>query len=125
MHIYFLSKSLTAVRIQSLIQLALTLTIHMCTSPCGQPLVAVFLVPWAWECPVVPDPAWPSLQILPGVKVIIAHTETRGPLGDTHLGEVRLGGAWGLTALCPGRGEAGRGLGPHCPLSPLSASLAY
>ena len=31
-----------------------------------------------------------SFQILPGVKVIIAHTETRGPLGDSHLGEVRL-----------------------------------
>lgn len=27
------------------------------------------------------------LQILPGVKVIIAHTETKGPLGDSHLGE--------------------------------------
>lgn len=29
------------------------------------------------------------MQILPGVKVVIAHTETRGPLGDSHLGEVR------------------------------------
>lgn len=29
-------------------------------------------------------------QILPGVKVIIAHTETKGPLGDSHLGEVKL-----------------------------------
>lgn len=29
-----------------------------------------------------------SFQILPGVKVIIAHTETKGPLGDSHLGEV-------------------------------------
>ncbi|KAK3542865.1 hypothetical protein QTP70_006124 [Hemibagrus guttatus] len=28
------------------------------------------------------------LQILPGVKVIIAHTETKGPLGDSHLGEI-------------------------------------
>ena len=27
-------------------------------------------------------------QILPGVKVIIANTETKGPLGDSHLGEV-------------------------------------
>lgn len=35
--------------------------------------------------------AWFSSQILPGVKVIIAHTETKGPLGDSHLGEVRLG----------------------------------
>lgn len=44
---------------------------------------------------VVCDKARPSLQILPGVKVIIAHTETKGPLGDSHLGEVRLGGATG------------------------------
>ncbi len=29
-----------------------------------------------------------STQILPGVKVIIANTETKGPLGDSHLGEV-------------------------------------
>uniref|UniRef100_A0A2K5HKN4 DMAP1-binding domain-containing protein n=1 Tax=Colobus angolensis palliatus TaxID=336983 RepID=A0A2K5HKN4_COLAP len=29
-----------------------------------------------------------SFQILPGVKVIIAHTETKGPLGDSHLGEI-------------------------------------
>lgn len=29
-------------------------------------------------------------QILPGVKVIIANTETKGPLGDSHLGEVRI-----------------------------------
>lgn len=28
------------------------------------------------------------LQILPGVKVIIANPETKGPLGDSHLGEV-------------------------------------
>lgn len=27
-------------------------------------------------------------QILPGVKVIIANPETKGPLGDSHLGEV-------------------------------------
>lgn len=44
-------------------------------------------------CRLVCDVARPSLQILPGVKVIIAHTETKGPLGDSHLGEVRLGGA--------------------------------
>uniref|UniRef100_A0A8D2MZC6 Disco interacting A n=1 Tax=Zonotrichia albicollis TaxID=44394 RepID=A0A8D2MZC6_ZONAL len=30
----------------------------------------------------------PSMSILPGVKVIIAHTETKGPLGDSHLGEI-------------------------------------
>ena len=29
-----------------------------------------------------------AFQILPGVKVIIANTETKGPLGDSHLGEV-------------------------------------
>lgn len=28
------------------------------------------------------------LQILPGVRVIIVNPETRGPLGDSHLGEV-------------------------------------
>ncbi|RXM28053.1 Disco-interacting protein 2-like A [Acipenser ruthenus] len=27
-------------------------------------------------------------QILPGVRVIIANTETKGPLGDSHLGEI-------------------------------------
>lgn len=31
------------------------------------------------------------LQILPGVRVIIVNPETRGPLGDSHLGEVRTG----------------------------------
>ncbi|XP_056610543.1 disco-interacting protein 2 homolog A isoform X2 [Triplophysa dalaica] len=29
-----------------------------------------------------------SGKILPGVKVIIANTETKGPLGDSHLGEI-------------------------------------
>nr|XP_046207459.1 disco-interacting protein 2 homolog A isoform X4 [Oncorhynchus gorbuscha] len=29
-----------------------------------------------------------SGKILPGVKVVIANTETKGPLGDSHLGEV-------------------------------------
>ncbi|XP_044160849.1 disco-interacting protein 2 homolog A isoform X1 [Bufo gargarizans] len=33
-------------------------------------------------------PLMESGKILPGVKVIIAHTETHGPLGDSHLGEV-------------------------------------
>ncbi|XP_063286120.1 disco-interacting protein 2 homolog A isoform X3 [Pelobates fuscus] len=33
-------------------------------------------------------PLMESGKILPGVKVIIAHTETKGPLGDSHLGEV-------------------------------------
>ena len=28
-------------------------------------------------------------KILPGVRVIIVNPETRGPLGDSHLGEVR------------------------------------
>ncbi|KAI5615430.1 disco-interacting protein 2-like A isoform X2, partial [Silurus asotus] len=32
-------------------------------------------------------PLMESGKILPGVKVIIAHTETKGPLGDSHLGE--------------------------------------
>ena len=30
------------------------------------------------------------LQILPGVRVIIVNPETKGPLGDSHLGEVKL-----------------------------------
>lgn len=45
-----------------------------------------------------------SFQILPGVKVIIAHTETKGPLGDSHLGEVRLAlasGASGISGTAP------------------------
>ena len=29
-------------------------------------------------------------QILPGVRIIIANPETKGPLGDSHLGEVCL-----------------------------------
>ncbi|XP_048960464.1 disco-interacting protein 2 homolog A isoform X6 [Canis lupus baileyi] len=33
-------------------------------------------------------PLTESGKILPGVKVIIAHTETKGPLGDSHLGEI-------------------------------------
>uniref|UniRef100_A0A8C9XZQ2 Disco interacting A n=1 Tax=Sander lucioperca TaxID=283035 RepID=A0A8C9XZQ2_SANLU len=33
-------------------------------------------------------PLMESGKILPGVKVIIANTETKGPLGDSHLGEV-------------------------------------
>lgn len=28
------------------------------------------------------------VQILPGVRIIIANPETKGPLGDSHLGEV-------------------------------------
>lgn len=31
-------------------------------------------------------------QILPGVTVIIVNPETKGPLGDSHLGEV--GALW-------------------------------
>lgn len=30
-------------------------------------------------------------KILPGVRVIIVNPETRGPLGDSHLGEVSSG----------------------------------
>lgn len=40
------------------------------------------------------------------MKVIIAHTETRGPLGDSHLGEVRMGtpplaGPWACLRVAP------------------------
>lgn len=34
------------------------------------------------------------LKILPGVRVIIVNPETRGPLGDSHLGEVRRQKGW-------------------------------
>ncbi|CAL8265836.1 unnamed protein product [Lota lota] len=33
-------------------------------------------------------PLMESGKILPGVKVIVANTETKGPLGDSHLGEI-------------------------------------
>lgn len=33
-------------------------------------------------CLVVPE------QILPGVRMIIANPETKGPMGESHLGEV-------------------------------------
>ncbi|XP_027878979.1 disco-interacting protein 2 homolog A isoform X9 [Xiphophorus couchianus] len=33
-------------------------------------------------------PLMESGKILPGVKVVIANTETKGPLGDSHLGEI-------------------------------------
>lgn len=55
-------------------------------------------------------PLTESGKILPGVKVIIAHTETKGPLGDSHLGEVRRGAQSPVTSpaapsrhprLCP------------------------
>lgn len=29
-------------------------------------------------------------QILPGVRIIIANPETKGPMGESHLGEVRV-----------------------------------
>lgn len=34
------------------------------------------------------DILWSS-QILPGVRIIIANPETKGPMGESHLGEVR------------------------------------
>ncbi|KAJ3611602.1 hypothetical protein NHX12_021617, partial [Muraenolepis orangiensis] len=42
-------------------------------------------------------PLMESGKILPGVRIIIANPETKGPLGDSHLGEVRgrEGGAGG------------------------------
>ncbi len=33
---------------------------------------------------------WFSEQILPGVRIIIANPETKGPMGESHLGEVCL-----------------------------------
>lgn len=38
---------------------------------------------------IKPNPLFTfSSKILPGVRVIIVNPETRGPLGDSHLGEV-------------------------------------
>ncbi|KAJ8793659.1 hypothetical protein J1605_003667 [Eschrichtius robustus] len=48
-----------------------------------------------------------SFQILPGVKVIIAHTETRGPLGDSHLGEVWVSSPHSATGYYTVYGEEG------------------
>lgn len=31
-----------------------------------------------------------SSKILPGVRIIIANPETKGPMGESHLGEVRI-----------------------------------
>lgn len=38
-------------------------------------------------------------QILPGVRIIIANPETKGPLGDSHLGEVSHGKSSGRCFL--------------------------
>lgn len=32
--------------------------------------------------------SWVFAQILPGVRIIIANPETKGPMGESHLGEV-------------------------------------
>ncbi|KAB1284017.1 Disco-interacting protein 2-like protein A [Camelus dromedarius] len=48
-----------------------------------------------------------SFQILPGVKVIIAHTETRGPLGDSHLGEIWVSSPHNATGYYTVYGEEG------------------
>ncbi|XP_057400864.1 disco-interacting protein 2 homolog A isoform X1 [Balaenoptera acutorostrata] len=52
-------------------------------------------------------PLTESGKILPGVKVIIAHTETRGPLGDSHLGEVWVSSPHSATGYYTVYGEEG------------------
>ncbi|XP_059777758.1 disco-interacting protein 2 homolog A isoform X3 [Balaenoptera ricei] len=52
-------------------------------------------------------PLTESGKILPGVKVIIAHTETRGPLGDSRLGEVWVSSPHSATGYYTVYGEEG------------------
>nr|XP_030691548.1 disco-interacting protein 2 homolog A isoform X10 [Globicephala melas] len=52
-------------------------------------------------------PLTESGKILPGVKVIIAHSETRGPLGDSHLGEVWVSSPHSATGYYTVYGEEG------------------
>eukprot|EP00069_Balaena_mysticetus_P006562 bmy_18699T0 len=52
-------------------------------------------------------PLTESGKILPGVKVIIAHTGTRGPLGDSHLGEVWVSSPHSATGYYTVYGEEG------------------
>ncbi|KAF1498675.1 hypothetical protein FQV18_0005633, partial [Eudyptula minor novaehollandiae] len=51
-------------------------------------------------------PLMESGKILPGVKVIIAHTETKGPLGDSHLGEIWVSSLHNATGYYTVYGEA-------------------
>uniref|UniRef100_A0A672T9Q6 Disco interacting A n=1 Tax=Sinocyclocheilus grahami TaxID=75366 RepID=A0A672T9Q6_SINGR len=50
-------------------------------------------------------PLMESGKILPGVKVIIANTETKGPLGDSHLGEIWVSGPHNATGYYTVYGE--------------------
>nr|KAF6394465.1 disco interacting protein 2-like protein A [Rousettus aegyptiacus] len=50
-------------------------------------------------------PLTESGKILPGVKVVIAHTETRGPLGDSHLGEIWVSSPHNATGYYTVHGE--------------------
>ncbi|XP_023601740.1 disco-interacting protein 2 homolog A isoform X7 [Myotis lucifugus] len=50
-------------------------------------------------------PLTESGKILPGVKVIIAHTETKGPLGDSHLGEIWVSSPHNATGYYTVHGE--------------------
>ncbi|XP_020938137.1 disco-interacting protein 2 homolog A isoform X4 [Sus scrofa] len=52
-------------------------------------------------------PLTESGKILPGVKVIIAHTETKGPLGDSHLGEIWVSSPHNATGYYTVYGEEG------------------
>uniref|UniRef100_A0A669DVU8 Disco-interacting protein 2 homolog C n=1 Tax=Oreochromis niloticus TaxID=8128 RepID=A0A669DVU8_ORENI len=44
-------------------------------------------------------------QILPGVRIIIANPETKGPLGDSHLGEIWVHSAHNGSGYYSGYGE--------------------
>ncbi|XP_024142110.1 disco-interacting protein 2 homolog A isoform X2 [Oryzias melastigma] len=50
-------------------------------------------------------PLMESGKILPGMKVIIANTETKGPLGDSHLGEIWVSGPHNATGYYTVYGE--------------------
>uniref|UniRef100_A0A3Q4G8E1 Disco-interacting protein 2 homolog C-like n=1 Tax=Neolamprologus brichardi TaxID=32507 RepID=A0A3Q4G8E1_NEOBR len=50
-------------------------------------------------------PAMQSTSILPGVRIIIANPETKGPLGDSHLGEIWVHSAHNGSGYYSGYGE--------------------
>ncbi|GLD53172.1 disco-interacting protein 2 homolog C-like protein, partial [Lates japonicus] len=50
-------------------------------------------------------PLMESGKILPGVRIIIANPETKGPLGDSHLGEIWVHSAHNGSGYYSGYGE--------------------
>uniref|UniRef100_A0A674MFP8 Disco-interacting protein 2 homolog C n=1 Tax=Takifugu rubripes TaxID=31033 RepID=A0A674MFP8_TAKRU len=51
------------------------------------------------------QPLFCTHQILPGVRIIIANPETKGPLGDSHLGEIWVHSAHNGSGYYSGYGE--------------------